>query len=480
MNCAECRELLVVYLEGLLEGSSKQAVEAHLDTCESCRTERKGLQTLQRRLVRNGAALAQRNLEDQVMNRIIREQNGRLLAAQRAGAGLRIRRLIMKSSMARIAVAAVVVLAAIGGISLWTGTKSGVVLADVLAKVEQAQAFLYKMTVHMTGPMQNTALREANYEATALIATNYGMRMDLNMVDPNTGKSTTQQMYVLPQEKALFVVMPNEKKYIRMDLDDTLLAKIRQQNYDPGTMLARVIECRYQSLGRSVIKGVEVEGFQTTDPNYLAGMADQTDVKVWVDVRTQLPVRMEMDMTMGQMQMHGVTDDFRWNVPATPADFQPVIPDDYATLPGGPMKMPAMDEQGAIAGLKLAADLTGRYPEKLDLMSLATFMGKLGDGDNPALKQLAEETRGLSREERAKKMMDVMMPIQGAGMFYLLLTQEKKDPAYYGNVVQPGDIAQVLLRWKTGENEYRVIFADLHADTVTAEQLAELEAALPK
>ena len=30
MNCAECRELLVVYLEGLLEDSQKQAVEEHV------------------------------------------------------------------------------------------------------------------------------------------------------------------------------------------------------------------------------------------------------------------------------------------------------------------------------------------------------------------------------------------------------------------------------------------------------------------
>ena len=40
--------------------------------------------------------------------------------------------------------------------------------------------------------------------------------------------------------------------------------------------------------------------------------------------------------------------------------------------------------------------------------------------------------------------------------------------------------APVLLRWKTAENEYRVIFADLHAETVNAETLAKLEAALPK
>ncbi len=46
--------------------------------------------------------------------------------------------------------------------------------------------------------------------------------------------------------------------------------------------------------------------------------------------------------------------------------------------------------------------------------------------------------------------------------------------------MQPGDVAAVLLRWKTGENEYRVLFGDLHAETVDADTLAKLEAALPK
>jgi hypothetical protein len=36
------------------------------------------------------------------------------------------------------------------------------------------------------------------------------------------------------------------------------------------------------------------------------------------------------------------------------------------------------------------------------------------------------------------------------------------------------------MRWKTSDNEYRVIFGDLRAETDTAEKLAELEAGLLK
>jgi hypothetical protein len=113
MNCAECKELLVVHLEGLLDASQEQAVLEHLGTCEMCRAELAGLQTLQQRLVHNGKALAQRDLENDVMNRIIREQNARLRAADQASAGLRIRRLIMSSSITKLAVAAAVVVVAV-------------------------------------------------------------------------------------------------------------------------------------------------------------------------------------------------------------------------------------------------------------------------------------------------------------------------------------------------------------------------------
>ena len=55
------------------------------------------------------------------------------------------------------------------------------------------------------------------------------------------------------------------------------------------------------------------------------------------------------------------------------------------------------------------------------------------------------------------------------------LEQHKEDHAYYGQTVTPKDSDKVLLRWKVSDNEYRVIFGNLHAETVSPEKLAELE-----
>lgn len=121
MKCTECKELLVAHLEGLLDESQERAVLEHLEQCQTCRAELEGLQTLQQRLVNNGKVLAQSDLENDVMNQIIREQNARLKAAEQASAGLAIRRLIMKSPITKLAIAAAVIVVAIVSIQIFGG-----------------------------------------------------------------------------------------------------------------------------------------------------------------------------------------------------------------------------------------------------------------------------------------------------------------------------------------------------------------------
>ena len=390
----------------------------------------------------------------------------------------------MRNPITKLAAAAIILVAAIAGVVMWTHTSSGVALANVLAQVQQITAYMYQMTMTASGKGPTGIEMNQNIEGTVLIAGDDGMKMTMDMPDPNGGKTQSVETYILPREKAMITLTPTTKQYMRMELDDTLIEKARQQNYDPGAMLKQILDCKYESLGRSMVDGVDVEGFQTTDPNYLGGMMGRVDVKIWVDVKTQLPVRSEMDMQIGDMRIRGAVHDFQWNCPVTADTFKAVIPADYKTLPGGTMKMPAINEEGAVVGLRLFADLFGQYPEKLDYMSLMSQLSKLDesklDPNNPVIKKLSEGGKGGSVEEQTQKVLNTVMPIQGTGMFYMFLTQEKKEPAYYGNVVTPKDADKVLLRWKLSDNQYRVIFGSLHAETVDAATLAELEKNLPK
>jgi hypothetical protein len=94
--------------------------------------------------------------------------------------------------------------------------------------------------------------------------------------------------------------------------------------------------------------------------------------------------------------------------------------------------------------------------------------------------RLKEEMKGLTDEQIKNKLVDFLMPIRGLDKFYMTLQWYKKDRAYYGKLVTPKDADKVLMRWKVSDKEYRVIFGDLHTQTVTAEALAKLEKNLSK
>lgn len=74
MNCAECREKLVAWVEGLLDREESLQCQAHLETCAACRAEYAAIIRLQRQLVARGQATAEVSLIEPVMRRILQEQ----------------------------------------------------------------------------------------------------------------------------------------------------------------------------------------------------------------------------------------------------------------------------------------------------------------------------------------------------------------------------------------------------------------------
>lgn len=390
-------------------------------------------------------------------------------------------RSIMRSPFARLAIAAAVIITCVIGLFLWTGTQSSVALGDVLARLRQVSAYAYRMSIRATGPSDGDTPVEQETRGTVLIAQKLGMRMtmetDGRIPGPDGTEPMLQETYMLLQQKRVVTVIPGQKKYMQINLDDEMLEELQKQNRDPRAMIGQILKCDYTSLGRSTIDGVAVEGFRTTDPNYLGGMMGEVDVKMWVDIKTQLPVRSEVDMhTGGQTHMHAAIHDFQWDISVDASAFEPLIPADYTLLAGGPFKMPSISEEIAIRGLRLFAELTGRYPEKLDMMTLMSVMKDLGkrsaaDGNQSAKDRLDEHT---------KEFVETLVPITGIGSFYTSLSQDEKHPAYYGDVVTPEDSDQVLMRWRVSETEYRVVFGSLHVETVSHEVLAELEKALPQ
>jgi hypothetical protein len=391
---------------------------------------------------------------------------------------------IMKSPLTRLAVAAAVVIACVIGLSLWRTTGSGIALADVLARMEQVKAFRYQWNVKITGedPNKPYSSEERN---TTLESQEYGKKSKIESLDPNGGESTFSEKYTLPDKKTIIRIVPKQKKYWRTEFDEVTAERLWQMN-DPRTYLKRILGCKHESMGRSTIDGIEVEGFQTTDPYFfLIGGGIQIDAKVWVDVKTRLPVRYDFTWPnfdeMGTKIIergHIVMHDFQWDVAVDAAEFEPVIPDDYT---GTVVKYPAhITEETNLQGLKVLVELLGKYPENIIDIDGKTVLRLAEKSETPAAMRLKEEIKGLTDEQINNKLVDFWMPIRGLGRFYDMLAQDGKHPKYYGKTVTPKDADKVLMRWKVSDSEYRVIFGDLHAETVSPEKLAELEKALPK
>ena len=100
-------------------------------------------------------------------------------------------------------------------------------------------------------------------------------------------------------------------------------------NYeDPADYIKRFLARPQTELGRSVIEGVPVEGVEVTDPPTKGQKLEDAVGRLWVDSRTELPIRIEIEGKAGgkatRWQM-----DFRWAEAVSPGVFEPNIPPDY-------------------------------------------------------------------------------------------------------------------------------------------------------
>ena len=393
-------------------------------------------------------------------------------------------RIIMKSPLTKLATAAIVAIVCFIGLSLWKGTESGIALADVLAQIEKVKSVRWQWSYKVTGGDPNTYKPYNEMRVTWLTSQEYGSKSTWERLDPNGEWSQYVERYFLPQKKTWIFIYPTEKIYICQELEDAEVEQIKQDNIarDPLGILKGILETKYESLGKSTMDGVEVAGFRITDPNWFIniGKNQQVEHKIWVDVKTLLPVRYdilassEVDKMVDRLTHHIVMHDFQWDVPVDAAEFEPPISDGYTVKE---IKLPPSNEETAIQGLKLWVELLDEYPEKVSDFDDLRLTEK---SKTPAAMRLQEEIKGLTEGEVIIKLADFRMPIQGLARFANVLKEDKKDLAYYGKTVTPKDADKVLMRWKVSDNQYRVIFGDLHAETVTPEKLAELEAALPK
>jgi len=430
MNCAECKEILVAYLEGLLERPQKQAVAEHLKDCLSCQAELKELTNLRERLVDNGKVLAQSNLEDEVLNRIVREQNVRLKAAAKGGKNLKLRRIIMKSPITKLAAAAVIIIAVLTGIYFvgnpFTAT---VTFAEVIEPILNAKTVILDLIIgaEETNPMMHEIVVGSRIRRTISNLPNMTQIIDLE-----SGK-----MLALDTEgKTAFYV----------DIQGSL--QERTQNY--VEFLRQVIiklRDNYEELGEQEIDGQRAIGFVAKGPN--------EEVKVWADPKTALPIRIELRIG----QMFAILKNFQFDVPIEDLLISMDVPSGY-TLQQTKFDLSGATEEDFVESLRIWAEVLqdGTFPEAI--------------GTENAMKQMPLFTEKLTQLNLPEdKATEKAMRFARGMLFHQILDSQGRWH-YAGSGVKLGDADKAIFWYRPKDSQtYRDIYGDLRIEDVAPEGL---------
>lgn len=228
---------------------------------------------------------------------------------------------IMRNRKTQLAAAAVVLVAVLIGLHQLGAPVdgTGVAWGDVLKKIESIPAVTYKMTMVITYP-NDQVFRDVS---DIYLAGEQGTR-----IDTYREGNLFMVKYWLPPSKKLIIVHPQLKRYMERILTDEQIAEGGQQ--DPRQWLEWILTWDHHELGRSEIDGVEVAGIE-------AKREDVETLRLWVDVATNWPVRIESEGKMLEaghyLPVVTTMDQFQWHETIDPNLLDPNIPADYTLSP---------------------------------------------------------------------------------------------------------------------------------------------------
>ncbi len=322
---------------------------------------------------------------------------------------------------------AVLIFAVVGGIGL-LNPRPGLVFAEVLEQIRTVQTFHFTNIIEMEN--QTTEL-ETDY------------------MDPG------KQRVVLPDGSIIIMDMvqgktisltPSAKIASVVDFSDEP-NKQPQENLIEA--LRKLEDGAEELLGQKEMDGKLVYGFKVI-------MAGREHV-IWADLKTGLPVRVEMQAVMyGAMKM--IMTDFEYNIDMDESLFSLEPPAGYDLIELEKPDMGAPTENDLIETLQLVTNEEHKsFPKDLDLMTLSKQYGlsnpfQSAQPSNEDIKKFASNFAKLSR-----------------GSMFIQLNIEN-DWHYEPEGKNLGD-SESLCWWKPVNSEtYRVIYCDLIAADVSPDE----------
>jgi len=256
-------------------------------------------------------------LHDRVLARALREQK-QSQETESAFNRPAIRRMIMKNSMVKLGIAAVIF--AVLGIGivefLGTGGTSGVVWAEVAQKVGASPGVIFRT--------RDTGSRNPNDDWPNGY-TIYWRSAAVSRMDKYRGGQIYRTIYLNYDANTTIGVLHHAKRYSKEAMSDQT-ARADKGWSDPQGLLNLALSLEHHALGQKTIDGVPCEGIEATGPDGGTG-------RLWVAVKTGYPVLVEIEgVDKGGIRHTGTMDQFRWNVDLSAEGVEPEIPASYEPL----------------------------------------------------------------------------------------------------------------------------------------------------
>ncbi|MBN1127010.1 MAG: hypothetical protein JXA82_18555 [Sedimentisphaerales bacterium] len=377
----------------------------------------------------------------------------------------------MKCRFMHWSVAAVILICIIA-IFLLLHTSSEVAWNQLVKRITKMNTVFYRMTIatkEMHGASDSAITGILRY---VKLAYDQGIHVESHIKSPPKNVST--QLYVQFDKRLMTIIMPDVREYSTIPLTEERMKKTEQENGDPRFLLATMMGFDYTPLGQKVLNGIKVEGIEVTNtkmgtifsPGLEEELFDEVTARLWVDIETELPVQLTLSASAndGVFIMDTVLDRFQWNVEIPARDFIPNVPQSYKHLTQIELAI-GKEGRDIIDVLKWFARMAdGQYPTSLTTMTIA----------NEYIRAM-QKKYGNSPPQPSEEMVNNLLKLEQVNTTFATLKKEKKDPAYYGDKVNAQFPHAVLLRWKSDNNQYIVVFGDLSVRQVTTQELVELE-----
>lgn len=338
-------------------------------------------------------------------------------------------RTIMKSPIIKLTVAAVIIIAAVIGISYFLSTSGGPAWADVIKPIFTAETVKYDMIIGQEGSgAVITDMVKGSKIRRNVEGTDQASIIDLESSKVMVLEETTKTVFYIDLKNLPSI--PNYTEHLK-----NLITKLESSP-----------EFRVQKLGEKVVDGKEAVGFLAT--------CEGAEVTIWADAKTAVPIRIEQK----EPNLNVICKNYQFDIEMDDSLFSMDVPSGYQ------LQQLQIDLQGTeenfIAGLKMLAEISDdkTFPQDVSLGYIAKNALNIGQQID---KVITNNEQAVEMGLKLGNMLAFIRFFKGEGQWH-----------YAGDGVKLGDASKAIFWYQPKDSEtWRVIYGDLTVMDVNEEDL---------